>query len=277
MQNKFKLNKVVSVVILLLVIGGIWYFAEMKSGNVLPESLKGEEYISGVITEVDNGCIADGWCLIEVDDKYWIIYNPGFVMERLPVGKIEGPLDVGVEVDVYAKKSEEKSETHENLYTIVGDEKYYIKVEKIPTEYKNEELGFSFISPNGEVYNLENYPFITNGLNGKKFQGFLPVTINRYSFSFAGATPDFNIESEYDCGALSTYDKYQKQVSIFGEKINKEGNKYVSNYVKSELYGNYYVAYFKLKKGPFPVLGFCAFEGISENDFIKVIDTVKVY
>ncbi len=156
-------------------------------------------------------------------------------------------------------------------------------VNKEVKEYKNNELGFSFISPYGTV-KLNTYstpegvketPFITEGTKGESFRGY----ILRYpdpAFHFAGMTPDYSGERGIDCGEVSSVEKYESAASIYGEITNSNGIPYVYGYVTdNEMEGPHQIAYFKLNKGQFPVLGFCAI-GMNESDFKSVINTVKI-
>jgi hypothetical protein len=290
-MRKITLNNTAAYVIVLVFLALVFY---MASGLVreIPSAKEGEneKYISGVITDVDGGCAADAWCLIEVDDEYWIIHNPGLVRERLPIGQIEGPLVVGLKVQAYARKHLEDQDTsYQNLYTIIGNQKYYIKTAENPTEYKNDELGFSFISPVGNIYQNTNriyedalnfvdteYPFITDGDTGKSFRANIPNTYT--TFYFAGMTPDYTAGRDRDCGEQSSVEGYNLVAEKYGERVNAVGTKYVySDVIQTELEGPHQVAYFKLKRGPFPVLGFCALEGMPEGEFKEVIDTVKIF
>jgi len=149
------------------------------------------------------------------------------------------------------------------------------------SEYKNTELGFSFISPYGELirptYNSpegeKEYPFISDGEKGKSFRGYIS---NNPIFFIAGLTPDYSAPRGGDCGEISNLDAYQYAVSRYGEISNTKGVRYVyGNVTTDDMTGPHQVAYFKLNKGPFPVLGFCGI-GVSESDFKKIVDTVSI-
>jgi hypothetical protein len=94
-----------------------------ESANPTPV-IKDENHFKGTITEVDNGCWVDAACSIELDNKTWVIYNPGRVLNEQAIGIIQGDFSVGSHVEVYAQKI-----TYDR-YTIVGNTKYYIKVVK---------------------------------------------------------------------------------------------------------------------------------------------------
>ena len=149
--------------------------------------------------------------------------------------------------------------------------------------YKNTELGFSFVSPYGAIkFDTFNTPegikeasFISKGTKGESFRGFI-LNYPDPIFYFAGITKNYSAERETDCGEVGSVKGYEYGVSLYGEKINKEGVPYVyGNVTTSEMIGPHQIAYFKLNKGQFPVLGFCAIK-MNESDFKSVIDTVKI-
>lgn len=183
---------------------------------------------------------------------------------------------------VYFFLNNQKKETVGNLLQeseVVNN----ILANKDKTLYINNELGFSFVSPYGELkkntYDTsegqKETPFITKGTKGESFRGY----ILRYPdpiFHFAGMTPDYSGERGIDCGEVSSVEKYESTASIYGEIKNSNGIPYVYGYVTdNEMEGPHQIAYFKLNKGQFPVLGFCAI-GMNESDFKSVINTVKI-
>ncbi len=156
-------------------------------------------------------------------------------------------------------------------------------VNKEVKEYKNNELGFSFISPYGAVkLNTYSTPegvketsFITEGTKGESFRGYI-LRYPEPSFYFAGLTLDYSGERGIDCGEVRSVEEYESTASIYGEITNSNGVRYVYGYVTdNEMEGPHQIAYFKLNKGQFPVLGFCA-HGMNESDFKSVINTVKI-
>lgn len=87
---------------------------------------------TGIITETNNGCWADGICSIKVDDK-WITAEIGGLRPPNSKPEIRGSLIginfsqdtnkyIGKRAEVYAKQ------TDSNDFTIYGSENYYIKL-----------------------------------------------------------------------------------------------------------------------------------------------------
>ncbi|HEU0085405.1 MAG TPA: hypothetical protein VFQ59_00375 [Candidatus Paceibacterota bacterium] len=134
--------------------------------------------------------------------------------------------------------------------------------------YRNPDLGFSFNPLAFEgVKTWNNYPLIGEGEKGLSMRGYL--SFQDPVFYFAGMTPDYSAGRGTDCGEAKSY-------PTEAEMTNAKGVRYIYKYnTTDEMQGPQHVAYFKLKKGPFPVLGFCGI-GISENDFISVINTVTL-
>lgn len=89
---------------------------------------------TGIITETNNGCWADGICSIKVDDK-WITAEIGGLRPPNSEPEIRGNLIgisfdqdtnkyIGKKVEVYAKQLEDDK----NYLTIYSDSNYYIKL-----------------------------------------------------------------------------------------------------------------------------------------------------
>ena len=87
---------------------------------------------TGIITETNNGCWADGTCSIKVDNK-WIVAEIGGLRPPNSKPEIQGSLIginfsqdtnkyIGKRVEVYAKQTDGDS------FTIYGNESYYIKL-----------------------------------------------------------------------------------------------------------------------------------------------------
>jgi hypothetical protein len=156
-NNPSKTNKVLLVVVILLLVVIIWMLWHMRKAEEgkdayvevqselnptlnkpefqlepysPPADIKAEERnFSGIVTDKDNGCFVDGACLLELDNSALLIYNPGRVAGQQPIGKAEGPFEIGNTVEVYAKQViDMRSGTYKDVWTIVGDTKYYIKV-----------------------------------------------------------------------------------------------------------------------------------------------------
>jgi hypothetical protein len=147
-----------------------------------------------------------------------------------------------------------------------------------PTPYINNQLGLSFQGPGGGIKTRTSddgkpFPFVSDGIYGKSFYGLVKGT----SITLAGATPDFSNDGEYDCGALSSLEKYKNKATLYGERTNKKGIAYVYAHIESESDGSYNVAYFKLKKGVFPVVGFCDQNVENEKQFTEFLDTVETF
>ena len=140
-------------------------------------------------------------------------------------------------------------------------------------EYKNTELGFSFISPYGIIKPYDGRSFIGKGEKGEDIRGYIS---NNPIFYFAGITSDYSAPRGVDCGEVKTLAGYQYAVSQYGEILNTKGVRYVyGNVTTDEMTGLHQIALFKLKKGQFSVLGFCAL-GMNESDFKNVINTVVI-
>ena len=87
---------------------------------------------TGIITETNNGCWADGVCSIKVNDK-WITAEIGGLQAPNSKPEIRGSLIgidfsqdtnryIGKKVEIYAKQ------TDGNNFTIYGNKSYYIKL-----------------------------------------------------------------------------------------------------------------------------------------------------
>lgn len=87
---------------------------------------------TGIITEINNGCWADGICSIKVDNK-WIVAEIGGLRSPNSKPEIRGSLTginfsqdtnkyIGKSVEVYTKQ------TDGDNFTIYGNENYYIKL-----------------------------------------------------------------------------------------------------------------------------------------------------
>lgn len=140
-----------------------------------------------------------------------------------------------------------------------------------PQIYKNTELGFSFLSPYGPVKSYDGRDFIGKGEKGEDLRGYIST-----NFYFAGMTPDYSAPRDVDCGEVKSLAGYQFEVSRYGEIINSNGVRYVyGNVTTNDLEGPHQIALFKLNKGQFPVLGFCA-KGMREVDFKNLINTVII-
>lgn len=143
------------------------------------------------------------------------------------------------------------------------------------TIYNSPELGFSFVSPYGQVKlpmvsgpdgSQYESPLITNGDTGQSMRAYISYDP---LFYIAGMTANYTAGRDIDCGEAKSY-------PALGEIVNAKGTKYVyEDVITDEMQGPYKAAYFKLNKGPIPVLGFCGI-GMSEADFKKVIDTVVI-
>lgn len=160
MKNKFfgsKLNSILLLVLIILMIIALFVMFKNKTDyinmwkqktpvinnaiinnknnqNYLSnqiEEIPEEGYFSGIITEKNNDCLVDATCTLELDNSVLIIYNPSRVSGQQPIGKIEGTLNVGENVEIYAKVATNiHSEVYKDVWTIIGSEKYYIKVVK---------------------------------------------------------------------------------------------------------------------------------------------------
>ena len=84
----------------------------------------GEEKFSGILTEYNTGCFADGECYVVVDGKK-ITTIIGWSQDI--VGSVQGFPDgdiskgIGEEVEVYASRKEDET------FSLYGKESYYIK------------------------------------------------------------------------------------------------------------------------------------------------------
>ena len=87
---------------------------------------------TGIITETNNGCWADGICSIKIDNK-WVVAEIGGLRPPNSEPEIRGSLIginfsqdtnkyIGKKVEVYAKQ------TDDNDFTIYDNENYYIKL-----------------------------------------------------------------------------------------------------------------------------------------------------
>ncbi len=144
MQNKFFNSKTNTILLLILVVLMIialrWmsqdkmkYFGTsqtFKPVTQIPQDKNqsqvssNEKQFSGTITKRDDGCFADGLCFIQIDNNYWVLHTKGWTPT---LGTVEGDLNVGSKVEVYAEKYNEES-SYKNTYSIIGNSKYYIKV-----------------------------------------------------------------------------------------------------------------------------------------------------
>ena len=87
---------------------------------------------TGIITETNNGCWADGICSIKIDNK-WVVAEIGGLRPPNSKPEIRGSLIginfsqdtnkyIGKKVEVYSKQ------TDDNDFTIYDNENYYIKL-----------------------------------------------------------------------------------------------------------------------------------------------------
>lgn len=141
--------------------------------------------------------------------------------------------------------------------------------------YTNTGLGFSFNPLNfGSVKTFENSPIVMPGDKGSSIRGYL--SFQNPVFYFASMTPSYSAPRGRDCGEVPNLEGYNYAVAQYGEISNDKGVRYVyGNVTSDEMTGPHQIALFKLKKGQFPVLGFCAI-GMSELDFKSVINTVSL-
>lgn len=113
MKFKKKYLFLILIILGLIIVG--YYF-------IKPIIFTDEVKFSGIIKSVNDGCFVDGTCSLQIDNKTVVIAE-GWNTE--PQGKFTGikisDEDIGKKVDVYAKRIVAES------YTIIGDEKYYIK------------------------------------------------------------------------------------------------------------------------------------------------------
>ncbi len=253
MQNKFfnsKLNTALLIILIILMIIALRWMSQDKakylgtnstpapvtqipddSTKINPtkpttpdvvKDLPGEKRFSGTITNRDDGCFSDGLCLIEVDKNYWVLYIMGWTQTK---GTIEGELNIGAKVSVYAEKYTDENSEHPNTYSIIKNEKYYIKVIKKAESQNNIVLQNIFqkdknvtISEcsdvNGKIYFLVNQNvydgfgsvYDTNGIWVASSGGFAGTTKGVYP----------NIDSK------SCTDIYAVSPNIFGKKsVNK--------------------------------------------------------
>ena len=143
-------------------------------------------------------------------------------------------------------------------------------------EYKNTQLGFSFDIPDkfGSVKTYNNGPIESPGNTGQSMRGYL--SYSNPVLYFAGITPNYTAPRDLDCGEMKSVDAYKEASSIYNISLNSQGEQYVYvNVTSNEMEGPHQVAYFKLSKGPFPVLGFCGI-GMTQEEFKKVVDTVVI-
>ena len=153
------------------------------------------------------------------------------------------------------------------------------KLQENKNIYKSD-LGFSFEIPAefGSVKTNNNGPLVTAGDTGSSFRGYLSERQQNYIFYFAGITKNYTAPREIDCGEIQSVEAYQSLVSKYGEIVNKKGTRYVyanviNNDPTDDMNASHQAAYFKIKSGQFPFLGFCGI-GMSESDFKEVVDTV---
>ncbi len=91
----------------------------MMPGEQQPEDAPSTptKTISGVITEKDDGCFADGICRINVGGV-WVITNQGWYQG--PLGTTPPELAVGMTVEAFGKVTPEG-------ITMLGSDSYYVK------------------------------------------------------------------------------------------------------------------------------------------------------
>jgi len=174
-------------------------------------------------------------------------------------------------------------------------------------EFKNDELGFSFSYPSslGVINFKENKgngddPNITfNAFNGESFiGGFFSLDSYSPKFYFSGMSRNYNGGDHGNIARVKD-ENCSASLSVINIPIEKE-NTGIQSSLKQTSSGDKYafqimtpdggrdsywgfekgiVAYFTLKSGNrrFPCLGIASQGGISDEEFLKIMDTVKIY
>ncbi len=128
MKNKYWVILILTLIILIFLFLSYKYQKRIQN---ISNPIQGIKF-TGIVTETNNGCWADGVCSIKVDDK-WIVAEIGGLRPPNSKPEIRGNLIgisfsqdtdkyIGKKVEVYAKQ------TDNNSFTIYGNEKYYIKL-----------------------------------------------------------------------------------------------------------------------------------------------------
>lgn len=132
-------NIIITIIFIILVVGGIsWLLESNKAGTVAgdrygentptttPDSKLKVANFSGVLTEVNTACFADGECFVVIDGKH-ITTTLGWRQEV--VGSIIGVESIGdmenykgQQFEVYAQ------DKGDGTYTLYGSEGFYIKL-----------------------------------------------------------------------------------------------------------------------------------------------------
>lgn len=124
------MTKVVIVAISLFLLDGAYLLYRSN-----PELFTKTEKFTGVVTNVDESCHADGICSVRVDDKWVIGLQGGLRPPNFPEvirGEVIGivfnqDMDLGKRVEVYARKYYDSRDVM-NKYSIYGSKKYYLRV-----------------------------------------------------------------------------------------------------------------------------------------------------
>ncbi len=148
-KPKNKLPLILAVIVLLLFVGGAYYFRAKDNTSATIQN-SGEKRFTGTITEVNTGCWSDGTCSLRVDNT-WIITEYGGLTPNgptLPEGKLIGfsfrndvHTYIGRMVEVYAKDMSDGK-----TLTIYGSPNYYVKLLQettstpVPPSYKTTKL-----------------------------------------------------------------------------------------------------------------------------------------
>ena len=127
-----KLPRIILIIVLLIIAfllyGAVDSTKETLSGTEqnIAVNLEAETF-TGILTDFNSGCYADGECFAVVGGNHVTILR-GWSQEI--VGSVSGTIDgmgglldhIGEEVEVYAQP------VAENKYTLYGSEEYYIRV-----------------------------------------------------------------------------------------------------------------------------------------------------
>jgi len=140
MKNKYWIVFILTLIVLTFIF--LLYKYQNRIQNVnkpqniiqsVSKPIQGVKF-TGIVTEINYGCWADGICSIKVDDK-WITAEIGGLRPPNSEPEIRGNLIgisfsqetnkyLGKRVEVYAKQLE----NDKNYLTIYGDSNYYIKL-----------------------------------------------------------------------------------------------------------------------------------------------------
>jgi hypothetical protein len=128
-MNKKLLIFIIAVVIVAALLACIGYaitpktlMQENTETSVVSVTSTTTQTFSGIVEEVVMDCAFDAICSMKVDGR-WVVFNEGWYRgQRGQLIGINDPMDsIGKRVEVYAQITEQGA-------TLLGDDRYYIKV-----------------------------------------------------------------------------------------------------------------------------------------------------